>query len=127
MHVHFRTAFAAAFVVCGVPQWEAAFKPPREILTAKELRKAESEARTAADHSRLAAYYEFKARKAQANLTEEEEQMKHWGAMADRTKIPNPYSSARALAGMYRAELKKMTKLAAHHRKIAESLQGRPT
>jgi hypothetical protein len=126
MHAHFRTALAAVLVACGGPQCKAASEPPSEVLTAKELRKAESQARTAADHLRLAAYYEFKARQAQANLNEEEEQMKHWGGMADRTKIPNPYWSARALAGMYRAELKKMTKLAADHRKIAESLEGRP-
>jgi hypothetical protein len=43
--------------------------------------------------------------------------------MANRTKIPNPYWSAQALAGMYRAEQKKMTKLAADHQKIADSLQ----
>ena len=51
--------------------------------------------------------------------------MKHWGWMAIRTKIPNPYWSARALAGMYRADLKKAVKRAADHQKIAESLQAK--
>jgi hypothetical protein len=55
-----------------------------EPLRAEEIRKDEREARTAADHLRLAAYYQSKARQAQANLTEEEEQMKHWSSMADR-------------------------------------------
>jgi hypothetical protein len=96
----------------------------REPLTSKEVRRAEATARTAADHLRLAAYYQSKARRAQANLTEEEDQMKHWASMADRTKIPNPYWSARALAGMYREELKRAAKLAADHQRKADALEA---
>ncbi len=44
--------------------------------------------------------------------------------MAYRTKIPNPYWSARARAGNYREVLKKMTKLAADHERIAASLES---
>jgi hypothetical protein len=95
---------------------------PSEPLTSKEVRRAESTARTASDHLRLAAYYQAKARRAQANLNEEEEQMKHWAYMADRTKIPNPYWSARALAGMYREELKSAARLAADHQRKADAL-----
>jgi len=119
MRVQFRIVLAVILAACEC-------RAASEALTAKEVRKAEAQARTAADHLRLAEYYEFKARQAQANLAEEEEQMKHWGWMADRTKIPNPYWSARALAGMYRSELKNMTKRAADHRRIAESLEARP-
>jgi hypothetical protein len=93
-----------------------------EPLTSKEVRRAEATARTAADHLRLAAYYQTKARRAQANLTEEEDQMNHWASMAGRTKIPNPYWSARALAGMYREELKRAAKLAADHQRKADAL-----
>jgi len=119
MRVQFRIALAVIWVACECPA-------ASDALTAKEARKAEAQAGTSADHLRLAEYYESKARQARANLAEEEEQMKHWGWMADRTKIPNPYWSARALAGMYRAELKNMTKRAADHRRIAESLQAKP-
>jgi hypothetical protein len=93
-----------------------------EPPTAKEPRKAEAEARTADDHLRLAAYYQAKARQAQADLAEEEARMKQWGWMADRTKIPNPYWSARALAGMYREDLKRALKKAADHLKLARSM-----
>jgi hypothetical protein len=95
-----------------------------EPLTSKEVRKAEATAKTVADHLRLAAYYQAKAHRAQANLTEEEDQMKHWASMADRTKIPNPYWSARALAGMYREELKRAEKLAADHQRKADALEA---
>ncbi|MGA2715438.1 MAG: hypothetical protein ABSG41_20250 [Bryobacteraceae bacterium] len=124
--IHFKIALAV-LVVASVPlQLTAdAGRSSSEALTTKEVRRAEREARTAADHLRLAAYYRSKARQAQANLTEEEEQMKYWGWMADRTKIPNPYWSARALTGMYRADLKKALKLAADHQRIAESLEAK--
>jgi hypothetical protein len=44
--------------------------------------------------------------------------------MVMRTRIPNPYWNAQALARLYREQLMKLTKLAAEHRKIAESLQS---
>ena len=52
--------------------------------------------------------------------------MDYWGktSMATRTKIPNPYWNAQALARLYREQLNTLTKLAAKHRKMAESLQA---
>ena len=99
---------------------------PGEPLTAKEVRRAEKEARTADDHLRLAAYYEYQARLKQAELTEQEHLVDYWGktSMATRTKIPNPYWNAQALARLYREQLNTLTKLAAKHRKMAESLQA---
>jgi hypothetical protein len=96
-----------------------------EPLTAKEVRKAEKEARTADDHLRLASYYESEARLKQAELKEQEQLVDYWGrtSMATRTKIPNPYSNAQALARLYREQLKTLMKRAAEHRKKAESLQ----
>ena len=44
--------------------------------------------------------------------------------MADRTKIPNPYWNARAWARIYREKLDRVTKLAARHERIAESLEA---
>ncbi len=97
----------------------------REPLTAKEVRRAEKESRTADDHLRLAAYYESKASQKQADLTEQEELANNLRrtSMAMRTKIPNPYWNAQALVRLYREQLKTLTKLAADHRKTAESLQ----
>ena len=102
--------------------------PSGEPLTAKTVHRAEKEARTADDHLQLAAYYEFEARLKQAELTEQEKLVNYWGqtSMAMRTKIPNPYWNAQALARLYREQLMKLTKLAAKHRKIAESLRPQP-
>jgi hypothetical protein len=97
-----------------------------EPLTAKEVRRAEASAHTVEDHLRLAEYYELRMRAAQADLAWAEEQMKVWSSMAGRTKIPNPYWSASALAGMYRTDLKKFTKLAAGHRRMAAALGSPP-
>jgi hypothetical protein len=91
-----------------------------EPLSAKEVRRAEAEARTPEAHLRLAAYYMAKARQAQADLAEAEEDMQRWASMASRTKIPNPYWSARARAGMYRSDLQKWLKRVAAHQRLAE-------
>jgi hypothetical protein len=101
--------------------------PSGEPLSAKEVRKAEKEARTADDHLRLAEYYEYAARAKQAELAEQEQLANYWGrtSMATRTKIPNPYWNAQALARLYREQLKTLTKRAAEHRRIAESFQPR--
>ena len=121
-----RLSIALALVLAGCvpPGFAEDPQSPTEPLKAKEVRRAETEARTAPDHLRLAAYYRSKAAQAQVNLSEAEVQMKSWAAMADRTKIPNPYWSARARAGNYREVLKKMTKLAAVHERIAASLES---
>jgi hypothetical protein len=91
-----------------------------EPLSAKDVRRAEAEARTPEDHLRLAGYYMAKARQAQADLVEAEEDMQRWASMAGRTKIPNPYWSARARAGMYQSDLQKSLKRAAVHQRLAE-------
>jgi hypothetical protein len=98
-----------------------------EALSAREVRKAEREARTADDHSRLAAWYQFEARQTQNNLTAEEDLVKYWSqqpGMVNRTKIPNPYWSAQALARFYSEKLQNATKHAASHQKLAESLEA---
>jgi hypothetical protein len=127
MPVQLRTALAVLFVA-SVPLHLGAKAQgsSNEPLSAGEVRKAEKEARTADDHLRLAAWYQLEASQAQSKLTEEEEQMKYWAqrGMADRTKIPNPYWSAEALARFYREKLTNATKLAASHRKLAESLNA---
>jgi hypothetical protein len=123
LRIHHRIALALVFVA-GAPGAD----PPSssgEPLTAKQVRTAKTEARTADDHLRLASYYEFEARLKQAELTEQEQLVACWGktSMVMRTKIPNPYWNAQALARLYREQLRKLTKLAAKHRKMAESLQ----
>jgi hypothetical protein len=71
LRIHCRIAPALVFVA-GVPGVD----PPSssgEPLTAKQVRKAEKEARTADDHLRLASYYEPEGRLKQAELTEQEQ------------------------------------------------------
>jgi hypothetical protein len=123
-HLHCRITLALVMVAIA-----PGADPPSssgEPLTAKEVRRAEKEARTADDHLRLASYYEYQARLKQAELTEQEQLVDYWGktSMATRTKIPNPYWNAQALARLYREQLMKLTKLAAKHRKTAEALQA---
>jgi hypothetical protein len=88
LHIHFRIALALVFVASA-----AGADPPSspgEPLTAKEVRRAEKEARTADDHLRLASYYEYQTRLKQAELTDQEHLVDYWGktSMATRTKIP---------------------------------------
>jgi hypothetical protein len=128
MFVQFKTALAVLFVASmplhlgAEPQGSSS-----EPLSKKEVRKAEREARTAEDHLRLAAWYQMEARQTQSNLTEEDGLVKYWAqlGMADRTKIPNPYWSAQALARFYREKLQSETKLIANHQKLAETLESR--
>lgn len=128
MCVQFKTALAVA-IVAGVPLHLGANtqRPSSEPLGAKEVRKAETQAKTAADHLRLAAWYRSEAQQVQANLTEQEDLVRKLGRnpeLVARTKIPNPYWNAQAWARIYREKLQKATKLAAAHQRMAESLQA---
>ena len=70
----FRIALAALFVAVAPPHLGA--EPQGSLgepLSAKDVRKAEKNARTTEDHLRLAAWYQLQARQAQIRLTEEEE------------------------------------------------------
>ena len=126
MLVQLKTALAI-LVVAGLPQnlgaeIQGSSNAP---LTAKEVRSAETAVRTADDHFRLAAWYRADARQIQAKLTEQEDLVRYRAQqpeMATRTKIPNPYWSARALARVYREKLQHATKQAASHQQLAESL-----
>ena len=95
-----------------------------------DRRSAEKKAMTAADHARLAAYYQAKAKGLQAKMMEEEELVATYGQdlrYYERTKIPNPYHSAKSLAGYYRMEWQKASSQAAEHQSIAKSMSARPT
>jgi hypothetical protein len=79
---------------------------------------------------RLSAWYQVEIRETQAMLTEQEALVNELSRRPDlvvRTKIPNPYWTARAWAGIYREKLQKAKKLAAWHRKMAEYLQSGAT
>jgi hypothetical protein len=128
MFVQFKTALAVIFVA-SVPfhMVADAERPSSEPLSAKEVRKAEAQAHTAADHLRLCTWYQSQASQTQTKLTEEENLVNYLGqkpGVADRTKIPNPYWNARAWVRIYREKLDRVTKLAADHNRIAESLEG---
>ena len=116
--MQFRTALAIA-VLAGVPV------DAGERLTAKEVRKAEGQAKTAADHLRLAAWYRSEARQAQADLAEQEalvNSLSRNPEMTTRSKTPNPLWNAQTWARIYRDKLQKATKLAAAHQRMTESL-----
>jgi hypothetical protein len=95
-----------------------------EPMTAKQVRTAEANAKTKADHLRLAAYYRSKAQQSQAKLADAEVQLKNWSWMEGRTKVPNPYTSSKSLVDQYRAEVDNYTQMAANHEKIAQSLSS---
>ena len=128
MLVPFKTALAVIFVASVPIHMVAdAERPSSEPLSAKEIRKAEAQAKTAADHLRLGAWYQSEASQTQTRLTEEEGLVNYWGrkpGVVDRTKIPNPYWNARAWVRIYREKLDRVTKLAANHNRMAESLEA---
>jgi hypothetical protein len=125
MLVQFKIALAVIFVA-SVPihLLADAARPSSEPLSAKEVRKAEAQAKTAADHLRLGAWYQSEASQTQTELTEEENLVTYLSqkpGVVDRTKIPNPYWNARAWVRIYRERFDRLTKLAANQNRIAES------
>jgi hypothetical protein len=123
MHVPFKTALALIFVASVPLHLRATAQGSLgEPLAASQVRKAEAEAKTQTDHQRLVVYYQAKARQTESKLADAEDQMKHYSFMADRTKVPNAYTSSRSLVERYRAELEEASKLAASHQKMADSL-----
>ena len=128
MLLQFRTALAVIFVASLPMHLSAdALGTSGDPLGAKEVRKAEADVRTGADHLRLAAWYQSEIQRTQTRLTEEEDLVKYWAqqpGMVSRTKIPNPYWSAQALARLYGERLRNETKLAASHLKMATVLQA---
>jgi len=123
MRVYLKTALA--IMLAGLPvQLGAVPQKVSEPLTAREVQKAEKEAKTAADHLRLAAYYRSEAQQAQSKLVDAEDTMKHWSYMENWTKLPNAYSTSKSQADAYRAKYENATKLAADHEKMAQSLQA---
>jgi hypothetical protein len=121
-------ASLALVLLASAPMYLKANPPSStaEPLTAKEVRKAEAGAKTAADHLRLAIYYESRVKLTQSKLAEAEDLVNYWAKkdwMVSSAKVPNPYWSAKSRADSFRTELDEDTKLAANHRKAAESLQ----
>jgi hypothetical protein len=82
---------------------------------------------SAQNSTELAAYYFAQVEKTGADLAREEQQMSHWAGvegMADRTKVPNPYASAKTLVTVYQEKLTDEEKLAAQYQKMVASTQG---
>ena len=123
MRVNLKTAVAMMVVTLSFPLGASPQKTS-EPLTAREVEKAEKEAKTKADHLRLAAYYRLEAQQDQKKLADAEDTMNHWSWMATWTKVPNAYSSSKTNVDIYRAKLEKATKLAAEHERLAETLQA---
>ena len=94
-------AFALALAACG-PCTGAGV-----IESKADLRKALADAKTPADHARLADYYEQIARSYAQKQSEEEQIAAGWRKQYENwTKVPNPYHSAMNLAGYYRQRAK---------------------
>jgi len=94
-----------------------------EVLNAKQLRELEKSATTAADHERLAAYYQSQAEQAQKKLTDAEELEKKWGPAERASKVPDPYPHARRLVAEYGAQVQKYARLAEDHQWMAEKYE----
>jgi hypothetical protein len=123
MRVYLKTALA--IMVATLPlQLGAVPQKVSEPLTAREVQKAEKEAKTAADHIRLAAYYRLEAQQDQKKLIDAEDTMKHWSFMENWTKLPNAYSSSKSQVDAYRGKFENATKLAADHERLVQSLQA---
>ena len=121
--------FGPAFIlaVVGFPLLAQASQSPDQVLSASAARDLAMHAHNYEDHLRLATYYSSRADKARINLAEESGLMAHWAnveGMACRTKLPNPYSIAKTMADIYRAELARDTQLAEDQRDAADSVQG---
>jgi hypothetical protein len=129
MRVQLNTALAV-LLTAGVPMGLAA-APQKStsavVMTEREVAQAEGEARTAADHLRLAEYYQAQAQRTKSELADAEDTLSHWSWMEGRTKVPNPYTSTKSRVDILRAQYEKDAVLATHHEEIAKSLQGGPT
>lgn len=88
---------------------------------ANELRAAEKSAHSSTDHERLAAIYHCRAGEARSKQYHAEEEMKKWGYLASRTKVPNTYDLAKRDADYYRSKAIKAEKLEASHLTAAKA------
>ena len=121
MYRNLKVTLALIFIATVPLQLKAtAQSTSGEVLNAKQLRELEKSATTAADHERLAAYYQSQAVQAQKKLTDAEELEKKWGPMERASKVPDPYPHARRLVNEYSAQLQKYSRLAADHQWMAE-------
>jgi hypothetical protein len=96
---------------------------PGEVLNAKQLRELEKSAITAADHERLAAYYQSQAEQAEKKLAGAQELEKKWGPAERASKVPDPYPHARRLVWEYSAQVQKYSRLAEDHEWMAEKYE----
>lgn len=102
---------------------------PQQPLTKKEVRTLIANARTAADHERLADYYRSETRRLMSEAKEHEHLARVYG---DRTSLndPNYYNIGRAarhchnLAKDYSDTAKEAQDMAAIHEEIAKNLQS---
>jgi hypothetical protein len=118
----------ALLLAVGVPVGLAAARDSGAAsMTESQAARAEAEARTAADHQRLAEYYQAQARDTQTKLADAEDTLKHWAWMEGRTKVPNPYTSTKSRVDILRAEYEKDSVLAVHHQDVAKTLQSGST
>lgn len=94
-----------------------------EPLTAKEVRQLEKTATTAADHERLAVYYQAQAQQAEKNLEDAQALEQKWGPIERATKVPDPYPHARRLVNEYSAQVRNYARLASDHQWIADKYE----
>jgi len=118
---------AALLLIAGAPLVAATQQAPAqtesEQLTAKQVRDMEKTAITAADHERLAGYYQSKAVEAEKNLEAAQALEQQWGAAERASKTPDPYPHAKRLVAEYSEQVRKYAHLAADHEWVAEKYE----
>jgi hypothetical protein len=118
---------AAVFLFAAIVQMHAQADqahPVGETLTAQQAKQLERSAKTAADHERLAAYYQSQLQQAQKNLADAQKLEEQWGATERASKTPDPYPHARRLVREYSDQVAKYSKLAANQSKIGEAMEA---
>jgi hypothetical protein len=100
---------------------------PGQITSKRELKAAEASARTPADYERIGYYYRVQAGDFRAKEAEAEQAEAQWSNYyAERTKLPNPYSSARLLASFYESKAQQALNKAAEEVKLAHAAEASP-
>lgn len=106
-------------LLAGTPQSSGA-------ITSKNVRQAEAKAKSAADHVRIAEYYENQAKLMQAQLAETEDLVNYWLREAEaipNRQAPSPYWSAKSRAEELLVEVESASTHAAEQHRLAQSLR----
>lgn len=120
-----RTAIVFFLALAGAVLMPAATAPASPEITSKNIRQVEDKARSAADHRKIAEYYQHQANLMRAKLSEAEDLVSYWSrdsaGIAPNNRNPNPYWSAKNYADALRAAAEAASARAAEQEKLAQS------